>query len=366
MLSLPISLVRWSWVAAALLSATALGQELWLLSPVGFGPTQRAMSGAALVSAKGAAALAANPAEVASLRGISLLASGDFALSSVKLREVDTQHSFLARPQVAVAGRLPGGFALGFSWGRGALSVVAPSATGVSLKQVPLHRMLAGVAWEVVPRFRLGAQLQLGVTENAAWFLDERVGKEDWKGGRLAAAARAGASVELLPKRLALALVWEQGLSLSSKREGGWRPELRTPHSLALAAWVGAPGAWEFEVDFVYGWQHSRSGIAGAEFREDVLGVRSGMGLWLTPVIQLRVGGAVFSHTDPPRTSWVQPMDAWTGSLSAGALWRYGPLRAEVAWQTVAGFESSAPRLAPWVQRRISNALSLGLGWTFD
>lgn len=356
MLSFPASLVRTTWLAAALFSAVAFGQASWLLSPVGFGPGQQAMSGAALLSNKGVAALASNPAEVASLRGLAFYASGDFALTSLQRQGAEAKRHVLARPQLAAAWRLPEGFAAGLGWGRGSLWVEDVAKT----QQVPLHRMLANVAWEWLPGWRLGAAVQLATTESAAW----RWGEESWRGGRIAAATRAGLTADVMPKRFALALQWEEGLSLSS-RKGGF-PRLKTPHSLALALWLGQSASWEFEADFVYGWQRTQADAAGnAQVREDTLGVRAGMGLWLTPVIQLRAGGAVFSHKVPSRPSWLQPMDAWSGSLSAGALWRYGPLRLEMAWQLLAGFESAkAP--ASRLKQRVSNLLSLGVGWSFD
>ena len=330
------------------------------MSPAGGAPAQRAMSGAAMVSNKGEAALAANPAEVASLRGLSVYASGDFSLSSTKPREANAKHRFLARPQLAAAWRLPAGFAVGLAWGRGALAAAEP---GVSLRHVPLHRMLTNLAWELLPWLRLGAALQLATTENAAW-KPEGGANPTWRGGRFAYATRAGLSVDIVPKRSTLALVWEEALSLSSGRGG--LPPLKTPHSLALAAWLGEAGHWEFELNLVYGWQRSWADAQGeAQAREDTLGLRTGMGLWLTPLLQLRAGGAVFLHRPPRRPSWLQPMDAWSGSLSAGALWRYGPLRTEIAWQMLTGFESPQTP-SPWLKQRISNLLSLGLAWNFD
>jgi hypothetical protein len=218
--------------------------------------------------------------------------------------------------------------------------------------------MLANVAWEPLPRFRLGAQVQLATTESTSWVFDEEGGKETWKGGRWAAATRAGVSVELEPKRHMLALTREQGLPLASRQ--GPFPKLKTPHSLALAGWVGVPGSWEFEVNFVYGWMKCWV-LQEAQARTDNFGLRSGMGIWLTPVIQLRAGGAVFAHSGPKQTA--QPMGTWGGSLSAGALWRYGPMRAEMAWQMLADFESS--NHSAYVQQRMSNLLSLGLGWNW-
>jgi len=365
MFSFPISIVRISCGALLLFSAAALGQELWLVSPVGFGPGQRAMSGAALVSNKGALALASNPAEVASLRGLSVYASGDFSLSSLKLHEANTKYRFLARPQLAAAWRLPEGFAVGLAWGRGELSAIESKAAGVSWRPVPLHRMLSNLAWELIPGFRLGAALQLATTENASWTPGAETGAESWRGGRWAVATRAGLSVEVAPKRCTLALTWEEGLSLSSRRAWEAFGKLKTPHSLALAVWLGEAGSWEFEANLVYGWQRPQADAARkAQAKEDIFGARAGMGLWLTPVIQLRAGGAVFSHSPPAQPSWVQPMDAWSSSLSAGALWRYGPMHAEVAWQMLAGFESSK-NPHPWVKQRISNLLSLGVGWNF-
>ena len=346
-----------------------------MLSPVGFGPAQRATSGAALLMSKGAQALASNPAEVASLRGLAVFASGDFSVVSTKLQQGSTRR-FLARPQVAAAWRLPEGFAVGLGWGRGeVVAASAPSApsttTAAALTPIALHRLLGTLSWEWTPQFRLGAQLQWATTESAPW----RFGEESWKGGRGAIATRAGITVELSPKRCALALVWEEGLSLRpklQKKEGpkGPLPQLKTPHSLALAAWVGSPGgglgSFEFEADLVYGWQRSFADAQGkVQATEDTYGLRAGMGLWLTPLLQLRLGGAVFVHSVPQRPSWLQPMDAWSGSLSAGALWRYGPLRVEMAWQMVAGFESST-RPSPLVKQRISNLLSMGVGWSFD
>jgi len=351
-------------MALALVSTAAWGQELWFLSPVGFGPGQRALSGAALVSNQGAQALASNPAQVASLRGLAVFASGDFSISSAKLHTVDSKLRFLARPQLAAAWRLPEGFAAGVAWGRGELWARAWAPEGALLRHVPLHRTMANLAWEVLPGFRLGAALQLATTESAAWKLHEEAG-ESWRGGRWAGATRAGFSVEVAPKRCTLAWVWEEGLSLSSKRTGEAFPQLKTPHSLAVALWVGESTHWEFEANLVYGWQRTQAEALGTvQAHEDSFGLRASMGLWLTPVIQLRAGGAVFSLKAPAQPSWAQPMDAWSGSLSAGALWRYGPMRVEVAWQMLAGFESSQTP-SPWVKQRISNLLSLGLGWNF-
>jgi len=364
MYSFLILAARWGFVVLALLPLVAYGQALWLLSPVGFGPRQHALSGAALLSSKGAAALSSNPAEVASLRGFELLASGAFSLSMAKLHPENTQRRFLAKPQVSAAWRLPEGFAVGLAWGRGEVAAQASSLAG-GLSYVPLHRLLANAAWELMPGFRLGAELQLATTESAAW----PVGEEgSWRGGRLAKATRAGVSIELIPKQCSLAFIWEEGLSLASRRSAG--PKLKTPHSLALALGVASAdkgfGAWEFEANFVYGWQRSWAEASGErEAHEQSLGGRIGMGFGLTPVIQLRAGLAVFIRPSPRQASWLQPMDAWSSSLSVGALWRYGPMRVEIAWQTLAGFESPQ-NPSPQLKQHSSNLLSLGLGWNFD
>lgn len=364
MLRFSILHTRLAWVVLALFPIWAWGQGGaggWLLSPPGGATGQRAMSGAALVAAKGALALGGNPAEVASLRGLALFASGDFSLSTEKTRW-GTQTRFLARPQLSVAWRLPEGFAVGFAYGRGELLARDTDAEEAPSRHIALHRLLLNAAWEVTPGFRLGVELQLATTENASWALEG--GGDSWRGGRWAGATRAGFSVDIIPKQWTLALVWEEGLSLASR--GGVLARLKTPHSVALATWVGSIGAWEFEVDLVYGWQRTWAEAGGSlQAYEDTWGLRTGLGLWLTPVIQLRAGGAVWVHTQPRRASWLQPMDVWSSSLSVGALWRYGPLRVEAAWQMVGGFESSeAAQLE--ARQRLSHVLSLGAGWSFD
>ncbi|MCL2179401.1 MAG: hypothetical protein FWC28_00815, partial [Proteobacteria bacterium] len=176
MVSFFILYLRPSWVVLTFFSLVAWGQGVgWLVSPPGGATGQRAMSGAALVVGKGAMALAANPAEVASLRGLMLFASGDFSLAKVRPA---TSTRFFARPQLSAAWRLPEGFALGFAYGRGELFAKAADSEEGAVQHIPLHRLLFNVAWALTPEFRIGAEFQLATTESVSF----AVGGGRWRG----------------------------------------------------------------------------------------------------------------------------------------------------------------------------------------